>query len=486
MAATAEQQLVINEILKPKCTFLKVSACSGSGKTFTLVELVKALVPKNGLYIAYNKAIATEASGKFPSTVQCCTTHSLAWRATVRQFGLKVGYFGYRDIKAKMPYERKLTLVDAIEEFCLSGYTSFTDFINASETYSHKLALPGENILTEMSTGVTTCTHAFYLKLYHMLLINGDVDQKELDVLLLDEAGDLNEVTLQIFLALPAKKKVMVGDPNQNIYSFNNTINGFEILRNVGTQLGLTNSFRVSREIAYQVELFARDTFDENMQFRGITYDNNNLDTYAYISRTNGQLIARMMELNLFKTPYNLVRPVKSIFALPMAIIGLKQGGKILNPQHKFLQDDTDDYYKSRALQREYKSPMAYIESVHSENASVKSAISMIHAHGPRDLIEAKDIALKYESSKTTYPLTVCTSHSSKGLEFDSVEIGDDTNQGLSKILALPKKEWEPKHYEEMRLFYVAATRARKELLNAKHLEKYAALAVKLTATGDS
>lgn len=415
MAATNEQQLVIDEIQKPKCTFLKVAACSGSGKTYTLVELVNVITPKEGLYIAYNKAIATEAASKFPKSVQCSTTHSLAWRATVRQFGLKVGYFGYRDITQRMPYERKLKLIEAIEEFCLSSYISFTEFIHASEHYQYKLAKPGEEILTQMSTGEVTCTHAFYLKLYHILLVNGDIEQEELDILLLDEAGDLNAVTLQIFLAFPAKKRVMVGDPNQNIYSFNNTINGFEELRGIGTQLGLTNSFRVSKEIAYKVELFARDTFDEQMQFRGTTYDNSDLETFAYISRTNGQLISKMMDLNLFNTPYNLVRPVKSIFELPMVLIGLKEGGKIHNPQYKYLQDDTDDYYKSKALQRDYKTPLSYIAEVHSDSPSVKSAINMLQTHGAKDLIDAKNIALKYETAKQRYPLTVCTSHSSKG-----------------------------------------------------------------------
>jgi len=58
MAATQEQQLVIEKIQEPDCDFLKVSACSGSGKTFTLVKMVEAIKPQNGLYIAYNKAIA--------------------------------------------------------------------------------------------------------------------------------------------------------------------------------------------------------------------------------------------------------------------------------------------------------------------------------------------------------------------------------------------------------------------------------------------
>lgn len=475
MGATPEQQRVIDEFQKPECTFLKVKACSGSGKTYTLVETVKTAKPQRGLYIAYNKAIATEAAGKFPSSVDCRTTHSLAFAHTVRPYGLKVGYLGYRDIKLKMSYERKLTLIDAINDFCLSSYTSFTAFIDGSD-YKRILAAPGEKLLSQMATGEVTCNHAFYLKFFHILLVNGDITFDgftEYDVVLLDEAGDLNEVTLQIFLALPAKKKLMVGDPNQNIYSFNNTINGFEVLQNMGTELGLTNSFRVCDSIAQLVEQFAQDTFDTEMKFTGTSHADPKLESFAYISRTNGQLISKMMDLNLFNTPYNLVRKVKDIFALPMILIGLRKGGKVYSPEHSYLQEDTEDYYKSRMLQRKYKSPLAYIASIHGDNVSVKSAINMLQVHGPKDLIEAKDIALKYESNKTVFPLTLCTSHSSKGLEFDSVEIGDDTNQGLNKILAKPKHKWKPSEVEEFRLFYVAVSRARKEVINAIPLDKY-------------
>ncbi len=475
MAATTEQVNAIKEIQKESCNLLKISACSGSGKTWTLVELVKELNPSNGLYIAYNKAIATEAATKFPSTVQCKTTHSLAYRNTVIPYHLKVGYFGYRDITSKkLSYNSKLELIESIDSFCLSASTSYTDYIRSSD-YPSVFAKYGEDILQKMSIGTLTCTHAFYLKLYHILLVNKDVVHDEFDVLLLDEAGDLNEVTLSIFLELPAKKKVMVGDPNQNIYSFNNTINGFETLSNIGTSLGLTKSFRVDTEIAMQMEAFARDTFDPTMVFKGTTHTDKTITSSAFISRTNGALIAKMFKLQATNTPYNLVRPVKAIFALPMTLIGLKQGGFITDPQYKFLQEDVNDYYRSRRLQRMYDSHLKYIIALHGENPGVKTAINIITTHGAGDLISIKNEALAYERDKTTYPMTICTSHSSKGLEFDEVEIGDDTNMVLKKILSKPPAVWTPNDYEEMRLFYVAATRARKELINAVHLYKYAA-----------
>ena len=40
----------------------------------------------SGLYLAFNKAIATEAKEKFPRTVDCRTTHSLAYRSVVSSY----------------------------------------------------------------------------------------------------------------------------------------------------------------------------------------------------------------------------------------------------------------------------------------------------------------------------------------------------------------------------------------------------------------
>src|SRR5258708_2987255 len=60
---------------------LVVVAGAGSGKTSPQRMVGYALAPRRGFYIAYNKAIAADAKGTFPSNVNCSTAHSLAFRA---------------------------------------------------------------------------------------------------------------------------------------------------------------------------------------------------------------------------------------------------------------------------------------------------------------------------------------------------------------------------------------------------------------------
>ena len=60
-----------------------ITACAGSGKTFTLTEVAKANPGKKFLYLAYNKSAATDATKKFPGNVEVRTVHSAAYKAMV-------------------------------------------------------------------------------------------------------------------------------------------------------------------------------------------------------------------------------------------------------------------------------------------------------------------------------------------------------------------------------------------------------------------
>ena len=59
---------------------LKINAFAGAGKTTTLQILASSRTTR-GTYLAFNRSIANEAAQRFPPTVDCRTTHSLAWQA---------------------------------------------------------------------------------------------------------------------------------------------------------------------------------------------------------------------------------------------------------------------------------------------------------------------------------------------------------------------------------------------------------------------
>jgi hypothetical protein len=56
---------------------LRIDAYAGVGKTTTL-RLLASSTNGRGLYLAFNRSIAENARGKFPTHVACATSHSLA------------------------------------------------------------------------------------------------------------------------------------------------------------------------------------------------------------------------------------------------------------------------------------------------------------------------------------------------------------------------------------------------------------------------
>lgn len=62
-----------------------ISACAGSGKTSTLVMLAD-LIPTGAraIFVAFNKAIATELKTRLPRTVEASTFHGVCFRALAR------------------------------------------------------------------------------------------------------------------------------------------------------------------------------------------------------------------------------------------------------------------------------------------------------------------------------------------------------------------------------------------------------------------
>lgn len=62
---------------------LRIDAYAGTGKTTTL-RLLAESTSKRGLYLAFNRSIATEAGARFPKQVRCATAHSIAFRGVRR------------------------------------------------------------------------------------------------------------------------------------------------------------------------------------------------------------------------------------------------------------------------------------------------------------------------------------------------------------------------------------------------------------------
>ena len=515
MNLTEEQQQIIKALQSPSINFVKINAVSGAGKTSSLIAVAKALNVKRGLYISYNKAIAEEAASKFPYTVQCKTIHSLAYGYTVKQFPLKlVPSLKPKIIKERIDPIRKSFILDALTKYFLSRHTIIKDFIDEfyKDLFSEDEIELMRVYFRKMKDGECECSHDFYLKLFHLLLHNRIITLHEYDFLALDEAGDVNGASLEIFRLIPSKKRIMVGDNQQNIYSFNQTINGFTALEREGSLLSLSQSFRVSDQISPYVQHFCRKYLDKDMVFNGVKYSepvDEKDATFFYISRTNAGVVKRIIELDEAKIRYNLTRPVKTLFALPLLLLRIKKdpSHQITLPEYAFLQEDMEKYVESYELQKTYENPINYIEQIHGDDISIVTAAGLIKRFSPAGIVQAYNSALEHEKHPETHKVTITSAHSSKGLEAHVVYIEDDLNNALENMIkkfndAVHEKMVKDKErlgdyfnpndsayemfdkdnpnmkllnnsqIEEFRLYYVAITRAMLQVHNCSWLEE--------------
>jgi hypothetical protein len=178
---------------------LKISATAGSGKTHVLVECIKALKPRHGKFLAYNKKVAIEAEVKLQDTnVEASTIHSLAYQAVMKNNNKPInnkkrflGSFREHDIGRAFPNLDKISrirLVIAMTKFFLSKHITFPEFAaEADSNLPEHLVKVGRDYMKQMLTGHRPCSHDFYLKLYHILLATGELIPAEEDVLLIDE-----------------------------------------------------------------------------------------------------------------------------------------------------------------------------------------------------------------------------------------------------------------------------------------------------------
>jgi energy-coupling factor transporter ATP-binding protein EcfA2 len=468
---TKEQQNVVDFITSnDENKLILIDSVAGSGKTTLLRAIANTIDNKSGLYLAYNKAIATESAKKFPKNIECRTTHSLAYRATVNSLGLNVGFFGPKQITDKMSYTNKTALVEDIKEYCLSSYLTYKSFADNTGRANTKLV---NKYLGKMLSGDIDCTHDFYLKQYHIGLATGTISIPDYHLAMLDEAGDLNEVTLEIFKLISAKLKVVVGDPHQNIYTFNHTINCFEKLKGQGTTFKLSKSFRVPQVIAKSVEKFCKAYLNPEMEFEGIDNCPTVITTRGYISRTNSGLINKLVELNRDGTPYGLVRKAQEIFKVPLMVAGLKYEGKIYDPAYRHIQEDVDGWFENtNSIKSQHPTLFGYLKSKYPDDLSLIQAINLISKHSKSGIFNAYAEAKKHEN--TTQDFMLLTAHSSKGLEFDEVILAPDMNMSVGELIGElqqnPDKKLNTFEKESLNLYYVACTRALVRLRNATHL----------------
>ena len=483
-----EQVDIVEAALDPKVTLLKVEAVAGAAKSTTLHQVTKAMPDTSrNLYLAYNKAIEVEAKAKFANNTVCKTTAAFAFAEVVTRGvampGIKKGRrtlnpnHCWRDIigLTYRQYDQKLTVIDAMTKFFASDAMSITQFFtdNPNPTYTEMVQAVTKRNIKAMADKEMACSFGFSLKYYHLMLARGVVKiPTPYDLLMIDEFQDSQPVVLEIFKLLPAHTKIAVGDSYQSINgSFLHTTDAFGALEEYGTTRHLTKSFRCNTAIAARVEKYGQTNFEPTFKFKGTTYENVTDTSVGFLSKTNASLIGKMIELSGRHIVYKNIRDPKLIFKLLLTLVHLKPGCEIHDTSLKFLLDDMEIFYSSASLQHRYTNLLAYIMAEHPDDTALRGSIALLSKHGGKVIRETYNEAVTYYKNKNLQAsIWLTTGHSSKGLTFGTVEISNDLNQAVLKVLDIPKSERSFEEREILMIGYVVATRCRHRLINCNYL----------------
>ncbi len=469
MKPTQQQNDILEAVKQYKS--IKINAFAGTGKTSTLQLIANQYKSKKILYLAFNSSIKNEAIGKFANNTSVKTTHGLAFGAIKKYTNIDLSRIvNYRAIdiskEFSITYNQAIGTLKIFESFCNSSKDEI-----GKEDIEHKTA---QTMFNNMLINKLKPTHGFYLKYYYLLISTQQIPQFTYDIIFLDEAQDTNDVTLAIFESLKGKTKIYVGDEHQQIYSFRGSKNALDRIK-TDKKLYLSCSFRFNNTIANYANILLKNFKNEKVEIDTIPNNNINdiINTNGYISRTNATLIATIAQRIQHRKPFVTVRDPNEIFNLTIEVYYLLNADKSNIKINRFLKDfdDEDDIL-------EYASEV--------DDYELKSALKIAKEYKEK-IFEFKDISDKFYfawqnrvhngfEKRVNEILFLTTAHTAKGLEWDRVTIADDFTDFADLIVDFNcdslKEFQDEQNYlpnqellDEFNLFYVAITRAKKQIV---------------------
>ena len=445
-----------NEIIETsknmkKGNILQITACAGSGKTFTLAETARANPEKTFLYLAFNKAAATDAAKKFPKNVEVRTVHSAA----------------YREMVSKGPYRgreiRNIRAYDIMQALCTKDYyiakdalEKYTEYLHSDDKKPSKMA---KKLYDMAEEGKIPLTHDHYLKAFQLKNLTERKFGRSYDFVMLDEAQDSNDVTMSLFLN-GSCGKILVGDPNQQIYAFRGAVNIMEKV-NPDTRLTLSTSFRCPKLVIDRcnaiLKKYKPDSFMEmQATHEGLAAVNPSGKT-AYLSRCNARLISCFSALSDAGNEKNIrfERDPDRIFTPALCVLDFLHGEKARSREMSFI----DNFPDAEKLAE-------YAEKTNDVELSGAIALAKNLGNRLEPLYFAAQKCYRNQEREDRL-ISLSTAHSAKGLEWENIIILDDfiplreTADDLSAG-RITQQELN----EEVNLYYVTCTRSIRNIVD--------------------
>lgn len=438
---------------------LKVLAFAGTGKTTTLIEYALAHPEKRILYVAFNKSVQLEAAAKFPRNVVCKTSHALAFAR-----------FGARHRNRLVPGFKANTVMDALD---LANYedakfaidTLLNYLVSADPRVSQRhvphvarphyqqvgLAMPNlvdlanklGRMMCDGSNPNIGMLHDGYLKLFQL-----SRPRLNFDILLLDEAQDVNPCTADIILSQPGVAKIVVGDHHQQIYSFRGSRDSLKTIEADFTCY-LTNSFRFTNNIARAANMILDQFKGETRKIQGLRKKAKGRGNgkYTMVARTNAKVFDEAVRLSKNRKKVGFVGGIAGY-----------RFNRILDCYYLYTDKKRkirDPYLRSFDNFGDMESYAKTVEDCEL-GSMCKVVLNYRHTiYGLVEMIQEKAV------DESMADVILVTGHKAKGLEWPEVHLCDDFPELVVDKEIIGKDELET---DEFNLLYVSMTRAMERL----------------------
>jgi hypothetical protein len=276
--------------------------------------------------------------------------------------------------------------------------------------------------------------HDGYLKVWALACPKIDADY-----ILLDEAQDTNAVVLEV-LERQNAQIVYVGDKHQQIYEWRGAVNAIEKITACNESF-LTQSFRFGEDIAL-VASRVLATLGEQKAIRGNPRIASRVIadgiSRTVLARTNATVMLEVLEATQSGQKPYVCGGTKELKTLLSDVYELKRGKPGICPEFfGFLN---------------WSEVVEFSET--EEGQSLQTFIQLVEQHGEGKLWAAVKKAVEVEDGAD---VILSTAHKAKGREWDSVRLTPD----FMSVRLGPN----PDAASEVRLFYVAMTRAKALLI---------------------
>lgn len=482
MELTRQQKDIINSTGN-----IKINAVAGSGKTTTIIEYARSRSSDSRiLYLAFNKAVKTEAANKFNDkglrNVKVETAHSLAFRHVVTRSSYRVKNRDYTTdeivsiLKLQGTGEKHSQLLLANHILKLISYFCNSDQPKVQNLDYMKLLIDDEAktfvgkvydflisqtriFLGKMDKGEIEITHDFYLKKFQLLQ-----PQLGYDYILFDEAQDASPAMLDIFLKQKATK-VIVGDTHQQIYGWRYAVNSLEKADFKTYHLSL--SFRFGQDIANLAmeTLRLKNLLEPHrpMTILGKGRETK-IKTNAVIARTNLGLLIKAIEYVTERKNIKHIYFEGNINSYTYADEGasLYDILSLYNTKHDQIRDPL-----IRSM-RDLEDLETYVEQTADGQLSMMIELVRLYGNSIPGMIKTIKEKHVHQDEKAKAEIVFSTVHRCKGMEYDAVLLADDfvTEEKVRRLRE--DKNAEPGQFdrmnEEINLLYVAITRAKNGL----------------------